>query len=167
MNYSSGLQFRRILLPMILWISSAHASAMEKSVSHSTGMLPDAYLGTWQQRKYWSKGKNSGPYHWVGLKITEDSHLTVSSGEQSKDSGSRSATGEYVLRSGKGSPQTPFVIDFHISALNNSGTQGYSNNFPIGKDSTEAWLYLQDGLLHIGIDRIGSFVLKRITPGSE
>ena len=168
MNDLSGvLRLRWIFMLMILLISSQHANALEKKVSHSIGMLPDAYLGTWQHRKYWSKGKNTGPYHWVGVKITENGRLTVSRGEKSKDSGSRSATGEYALRSGEGSPQTPFVMNFHISALNNSGTQGYSNNFPIRKNSTEVRLYQQDGRLHMSIDRIGSFVLQRISPRSK
>lgn len=152
---------------LLLFFICQQLAAMEENAMKAPDTLPESFVGAWEHKKYWGKGRTNGPHHWVGVSVGENNSLVVSSGESSMDSGSRSASGSYTVLSGEGSQKKPFILDYRISKLRNSGTVGYGSNYPVDTGPAEARLYMLDGRLNIGIDRIGNFVLDKLAPGKK
>lgn len=134
------------------------AEIIMSGTAMATKSLPQAYWGSWESKRFWNKKNKEGPHSWERVQIDEK-NLFISTGEESKDSGYRSAKGNFFLLKGEGKKDSPYNILFHVQELNNSNTIGYEKNYP--DETLKGQVYIDGGKLHITVDGMSSFILER------
>ena len=128
--------------------------------------LPQEMLGTWTYHKPWVP-EFSTPAFWGKAEFSEKTFF-VSEGERSKDSGSWFMQGTYAVKSGKGTPDDPWVLTLSVDEGGGSGSVGYPKEMGPGHkgDLIEARVHTDGDTLHFQAPKT-SMELEKKNPEKE
>jgi hypothetical protein len=118
--------------------------------------LPKELFGPWSEIRYWNEGTTTGPRFYSRATITAKS-LSLTSGEDSKDSGEWTISGRYGVASGEGTAASPFRLRMLVER--SDGEDRHPAPVPAGR-LIDAQIYLDHGVLNVAVPG-DSLTLKR------